>query len=462
MVILLSALVPVNSDFSSAQVTPSTDSEQQPESDVQYDYVIVLDISGSMRGGCIEGVECSLENIWSDVQQALLGLISQLPDGSRVEIIPFAEQARTFPGSNSFAESPDSDACTNPGPVTQETGSSFSCLMNDALDRAAIEEYVNGISPVDSEFTALYDAVSLGLDRLTALQEPPPDEHVQYLYVLTDGIDTAIDPDTNQPRGEGTTAEDLVEQFELELSGYDHVYVRTFNLRPEIYECDPGLSELGECGNVEDLNVLLIKVYQTPVSLDLGVLAVDEPHEIALTYRWQGADLSEVRMELEAVEQTSASFTTTMTPRLVSLAGAQEPGELRQTVSITISASEGELDPGTYAFVIRPRVMGGAQEGTNLSFDPNGIVVNFSIARPSTATPTATHTPTNTPLPSSTSTHQYSQLNANQYSDGDSHSDEHTNQYSDGGSDRDCVASDSRAKCIRDGGSRGWRGRSGD
>ncbi|HEX2077429.1 MAG TPA: VWA domain-containing protein [Longimicrobium sp.] len=157
------------------------------------DYVVLIDISGSMAGRP-EG--SGNVNIFPQVQQAVGQFISELEPGSHVFITPFAE---TLGATRRFE-------IGGPGSAQEAIA------------------YVNSLQATGSE-THVYGAMRDVFARYNDFRRAQ-DDRVGVLMVFTDGLD-------NGP--EGLSMRDVVQQFGLQRKENDFIYYATLgvNLPPE-------------------------------------------------------------------------------------------------------------------------------------------------------------------------------------------------------------------------------------
>lgn len=128
---------------------------QAQSADVVYDYVYLVDFSGSMTAGN--------PSLFSQVQSSLVNMISKMPDGWNLIILPFAG-----------AIDPNYFQRPNIGQT----------------DRSDAVTYVNSLQPVGAS-TAVWDSACHALDLMSSLAQDTSRKHIQTLILFTDGEDNA-------------------------------------------------------------------------------------------------------------------------------------------------------------------------------------------------------------------------------------------------------------------------------
>jgi hypothetical protein len=144
----------------SAQAAAAVTSADSPV----YDYVILLDASGSMVGNLGGGAVDPSKNIMPAVKESLKQYLSELQPGSQVTIIPFTGE---IPAGEVYQFSIDDEA----GP-----GSSL----------AGAYDFIDGVIAGQSAGTFITDAIAFGLADL-AQRRNDDRQHVQTMLLFTDG-----------------------------------------------------------------------------------------------------------------------------------------------------------------------------------------------------------------------------------------------------------------------------------
>lgn len=128
-----------------------------------FDYVILLDVSGSMEGWQDDGSRDFSKQIMPAVKDSLKQYLSELPPDSQVTIIPFA-------GDIDTAEA-----------LTFKTGN----VAGSENGLADAETYIDDIV-ADNAGTHITDAITYGLDELAQSRDDDR-QHIQTMLLFTDG-----------------------------------------------------------------------------------------------------------------------------------------------------------------------------------------------------------------------------------------------------------------------------------
>ena len=145
-----------------------------------YDYVVLLDVSGSMLGWRGEDPPVYYEelDIFADVKESLKGYVRDLQPGSMVFVIPFGNDI-------------------DPDRVRQ-----FGIDEPSAPDGGEAEalDYIDSIE-ADNDETHITSSIEYALRVLAGLREDDEREHIQTVLLYTDGIgngDDDVNPETGQ------------------------------------------------------------------------------------------------------------------------------------------------------------------------------------------------------------------------------------------------------------------------
>ncbi|MGI9253275.1 MAG: vWA domain-containing protein, partial [Thermomicrobiales bacterium] len=150
-----------------------------------YDYVVMLDISRSMRGVRGLGDELYYEqyDIWPAVQASATQYLEMLDSDAAVYIVPFSggvidpETGQVIYPLPSNVNVSDPDAVKLSDPF----------YLSELGQRQAAVDLINGLYP-DSEGTFIAQSMDYALKLLRQLKADDDRQHVQTLMIYTDGI----------------------------------------------------------------------------------------------------------------------------------------------------------------------------------------------------------------------------------------------------------------------------------
>lgn len=321
-----------------------------------FDYAIMIDISGSMHG---EGTDPQASDIFGDVQTAVEHFIQQLPAGSTVVIMPFAEGV-------------------NPADVRQFT-------VTTAQSRAGAIAFVQSLPPNGNygQYTSLYDSVEAGLDELKKMRTDDSRPHVQTELIYTDGLG-------NGP-GDSSLA-DFLKKLDAARVDQPHLFVKYVSLGKAVPD-KPALQQHGVqvVENTQDLINPEREVRVAPATVELGTIAGDGTVTTTISTSFSDQSVAGVMLHLAVVPGSlPAGLTMTISPADIGISTAPIP--LQLTIS-GVASHIGWHDPKLKITSSDP----------DLLVAPETIVVQFTVAAP-TPTPTATAMATATPLPTATAT----------------------------------------------------------
>lgn len=331
------------------------------EANTVRDYVVLIDISGSMNND-IEPIDGFPDGtgpvIFPDVQNSAKRFIDSVPRGSNVVIIPFGNQV-------------------NPDTVRQFT-------LDASGGREDAKTYIDGLIPIESN-TYITDAVTVALAQLARLRQDDARTHWQTILLYTDGVETGLNEDQ--------TVDALLERIEAYKSDQPHLYVKYVALGVEVPDREK-LESVEGVEVVEEADGVVTSVRSVQLSIpraDLGTLQPDEsvtnmlcaysdqldtPIPVQLSVNMDGLP-RDLRMEL--------------------LPGRAELGREGVQLKWTLRRDAGSLTTGRRE--VRLRITTNDPE---VILDPAFIPVTFTVAPPPTPTPEPTATPTPTPIPTST------------------------------------------------------------
>lgn len=319
---------------------------QAPTPASAVDAIIVLDTTGSMRGGG------GAKNIWDRVLATVRSLMDALPDGTRLAVVPFDRGPRldrAFP--------PLAAGVTDLQPVAL-----------DAQARAALKDYLDAL-PADGNATWIYESVEFALNRLRAWQAADPDHpHRPSLFVYTDGLD-------NGPHSDD------------DMSGLASLYQNARTDLPVLYGFYGDVGEqlgaaarqkLTEAGYEVTSGIPARTVSVVTSALDFGELITGG--EVTRTVRFES--------------RTPTVWGTTIRLRLDSTAPVsltQESFALHEEVVVGLRPID-MLQPGVH----QARLLLSTESGV-MSINPPVIEILFQGAAP-TATPSPLPSPTSVPV----------------------------------------------------------------
>ena len=316
---------------------------------VPRDVVILLDITGSMRGA---GADPKARDIWDLVAQKVIQQISDLPEGTSLAIVPYDAGPRL--------------AKIWPRPL-KRTADPIEFATIDDTTRAAAIRRVRSLVP-DGQSTHICDTLEYGLIQLKAWRDQQAsDQRSQEVFLYTDGLDNG--------RCGTRFVPELIKTFKGAAQDFPFLFGVYIDLNGHLTASEISAIR-GQPGFVVGTG-LPDFVHLDPGPIELGAQAamtsgVDVPlHFIGSL---------PARELTAAVEVLPASLGLTASPSTITIA---------QEVTVHISSDQ-SLAPGSYAGAIRLTPASGAFLFTNSSAD-------FFFEVPAAATPSPTPAPT--PLP---------------------------------------------------------------
>jgi len=212
-------------------VGPPLAQAQGPE----FDYVLLIDTSGSMEGRCDEG---PCEPIFADLKDVLTRFINSLPNGANVVLLPF-------------------DVEIDPLYLTPERISRFQHISS--ADQRAIEGEIDNLV-ADGLHTYIWDSLSQALGVMEQLREDDA-KHFQLLLLVTDGRD----------EGSERSASEVLAEYEMHQVANPYMYGIYLALRDQ-----PVPEEILEAEDFQswttDIPPIIQLVVLSPLELDYGSL----------------------------------------------------------------------------------------------------------------------------------------------------------------------------------------------
>lgn len=347
----------------------ATKSSAQSNSDVVYDYVILMDTSGSMNDGT--------PPLFGQVQKVAQDFVNVLQDRSNVAVYSF-DTTYSLVGTWNNVNSSDKSTIINQISSMQASGQS----------------------------TALWDAVCEGLSQLEEMGKSGG-QHIQLLISYTDGKD-------NASQNQSSTC--LARYKEMQKDGYTYW----------IYNAIGGVNVPDEVTNLKDIigivdsaNPMPIRVVHVqPLTLNIGNLyssGKSNPNTSCLVF-W-ASDPTIYGNEIQFAKPPTADRAL---PNGSASQICAEGTNCDRTIKISTSSpclqftlinynqkNISSSDMGEYTLTL-PLDIPYSQPQDRVFVIPNSIKLNFRLEYPPTITPNPTATvtplPTNTPLPTSTIT----------------------------------------------------------
>ena len=313
-----------------------------------FDYVILVDVSGSMVG-LPDGSGNAV--IFPQVKQAVSTFVADLPDGSRLKLIPFS------------------------GPI--DDGAIHDLTITSDADRREAIAYLDNLEAT-GQVTWLYNAIDRGLTELAAMREGDDSPHVQSLFIYTDALGNGPDD---------LALDTLLQRIDAARADQPNLYVKYVSLGVAVPNADALLARGVDVN--QDPAGAVSPVYEVRVS----------PAQVAL-----GA-LSPAGSARATIQLQSNASAVAGEPVWLSVAGglpggaSLEPAPSRVAVGRQVSvefrlADPGAaLAPGSYQVDLRFE-----SDNPNVLIAPRSVPLSFAIAAP-TPTPTATPLPSPTPTP---------------------------------------------------------------
>lgn len=332
-----------------------------PESKPVYDYVILIDVSGSMVG-LPEGSGHAV--IFPEVQRAVVGFIGDLERGSRLCIIPFS------------------------GEVGRED--LYSVTIRSTRDRQQATAFVEGLQAT-GQVTWLYRAAIAGLQQLAQLRDGDARQHVQTLLIYTDGLG-------NGP--EDVSLDALLARIDAARSDQPYLFVKYVSLGLDV----PDKGQLEQHGVVvveEPTGEVspLREVRVDPTRLDLGDIGATGLATASIVTEFASAGVADrpLRLAIDA-SHLPGGADVRVRPRQVEISAE------RIALDFQLVQGAALLPPGRYQVDLLLHT-----DDPELWIVPQVIPVVFRISAPTptpspTAIATATPSPTATPTPSPTTT----------------------------------------------------------
>jgi hypothetical protein len=310
--------------FGSGQATPA-----QAESPPVFDYLFLVDTSGSMMG-LGEGTPAV---ILPQVKAAIVDTIGGLADGANVAILSFHQGVAA---EKDFA------------------------LDSTEVREAAIE-YVNGLE-ANGTVTWVWDSLQTALKRVDALRTDGR-EHVQTILLFTDGLDNS---------SRGVSLADIVQQFGLLKSENENLWLKYVTLGVDLPEQDaqtigatPGMEVIDNPrGELKPIYTVEVR----PLVLDFGNMA--------------GVETATASLKLSFPEKaTGLSYTVTARAERLSNIGVEPLVEVQ-------SSGLAELGTLTLSLLNRQSMLAGDAEyegvlelvsDEGLVFSPPSIPFKFRL-----------------------------------------------------------------------------------
>lgn len=336
---------------------------------IVYDYVILIDTSGSMQDGN--------PPIFQQVQQIAADFVTKIQDGSNLVIYSFDT-------------------------THQEVGS---WMDLNSSDKQSINTKINAMK-AEGQYTALWDTVCQGLDRMEMLGRTGG-QHVQLLISFTDGKD-------NISKEESKTCIDKYEKL------YNDGYVYwIFNAIggvdvPEEVEEKSNIIGIVKSDDPQPIQVVQIQ----PLTLDLGNLyqSGKSDNSSSCLVFWT----SDEKLNGEVITFNDPPKLNRQLPsgNAIQICAAGTECERRIEISPSTSCLNFSLvnylsekllssELGSYELSLPLKVQQIDQQNQTFLV-PNTIKIEFSLDLPPTPTRTPTNTPTSpptkTPLPTATIT----------------------------------------------------------
>lgn len=327
----------------------------QPANVPEYDYAVLIDISGSMEGRTGTAV------IFPEVKASAKTFVDSLARGSNVVIIPFGDPV-------------------DPNAIRKFT-------LDASGGRANARDYIDSLV-ADNGMTYITDAVDIALQELRKLAQEGGPSHVQTILLYTDGLGNGP---TDLANGQ-FSVENILDALNAYKTDQEFLFVKYLSLGVEVPDKqilqDSGVEVIEEPqGQVRPVREVRLDVPRA----QLGVLQIGESAATRLCVV-SGDVADPVGVRLFANQD---AIPADLTLRLDSdqVAITQEGVELTWTLE---SDAEGDelVSAGTFEAVLEV-----ASNEADVVLVPVRFPVSFTVEPPPTPTPSPTATPTPSPTP---------------------------------------------------------------
>ena len=161
----------------------------QSADEVKYDYIFLLDCSGSMEG---KPAGSGNANIFPQVKESVCNFIDNIEMGSTVTIYRFHKGIQA----------------------------KLSKALTSNEDRKSLKEFVNS-SEANGLVTWIYQSLKEALKKTEELRSRSSEKRIQLILLYTDGKDTS-------PKN--VTIDDIIEEFNLQRGENENLYMRYITL----------------------------------------------------------------------------------------------------------------------------------------------------------------------------------------------------------------------------------------
>ncbi|HBO34767.1 MAG TPA: hypothetical protein DD636_08575 [Anaerolineaceae bacterium] len=346
----------------------------QGDQEIVYDYVFLIDTSGSMNEGT--------PPLFGQVITVASDFINQLPNGSNLTIITFDTLIKEF-----------------------GRWKNLTSLTKDSIVQSLSELRANG------NYTAMWDAVCAGVSEMEAMNDGN-NTHIQLLISYTDGEDNVS---SNAP---GACLE---RYLLLQKNGYTYWIYNSLNNIPVPSE----LLELQEnLGINRSSNPTPIRVAQfQPFLLNMGNLLAgpSEPKQGCMVYWLSDPSITGMPISFSEPPTSDRSLPIGTGAQVCASGTTCDHQVIASTAQVCIDFDLVNLSPenlvaadyGEYTLSLPLEIKSDDGLG-QVYIMPNKLDIRFSLEETSTATPIPTETkaptstftpvPTDTPVPTNTST----------------------------------------------------------
>jgi hypothetical protein len=333
-----------------------------------YDYVILIDVSGSMNDDRnLDGVpDGTGPVIFGDVQESAKLFLDSLARGSNVAILPFGN------------------------PINPDSVRRFS--FDDSGGRDNAKAYVDGLVP-DQGFTHITSAMTAAMDELSLMASEDVRPHVQTILLYTDGIGNG--PGDRDANG-NPSVDDLLGKIKAYRSDQPFLFVKYIALGVEVPNRERLKTE-GDIEVVEEASGQVSPVREIRLAIpqdNLGVVPVDGGTVNHRLCAVSGDLSSPVPLKLSAnTDGLPVDLRLQFSPAGGDLTGDGLPLEW------VLSGNSEAYSPGTYEVVVTA-----STEDAEVFLVPSTFKVTLTVPPPPTPAPTPTVPPTPTPEPTPTPT----------------------------------------------------------